>query len=57
MAKIPKFKTLEQAAAFWEIHDFEDYREDTKPVTATVRIPRRKKVHDHPPGLESIPEN
>ena len=42
MAKIPKFKTLEEAAEFWDTHDFEDYVSDTKPVTIAVRIPRRK---------------
>ena len=44
MAKIPKFKSLEEAAAFWDVHDFEDYRGDTEPVALTVRIPRRTKV-------------
>jgi hypothetical protein len=43
MAKIPKFKTLEEAAEFWDTHDFEDYVDDTEPVTITVRIPRRKR--------------
>jgi hypothetical protein len=33
MAKIPKFKTLEEAAEFWDTHDFEDYVDDTEPVT------------------------
>lgn len=44
MAKIPKFKTLEEAAEFWDTHDFEDYVDDTEPVTVTVKIPRRKKT-------------
>jgi hypothetical protein len=43
MAKIPQFKTLEEAAEFWDTHDFEDYIDDTEPVTVTVTIPRRKK--------------
>jgi len=42
--KVPKFKTLEEAADFWESHDFEDYVEDTEPVAMTVRIRRQKKV-------------
>lgn len=44
MAKIPQFKTLEEAAEFWDTHDFEDYIDDTEPVTITVKIPRRKKT-------------
>ena len=31
MKKIPKFKTDEEAARFWETHKFEDYSKDTKP--------------------------
>ena len=30
MKKIPKFKTDEEAARFWETHSFEDYYKDTK---------------------------
>ncbi|MGB7293098.1 MAG: CopG family antitoxin [Thermodesulfobacteriota bacterium] len=30
MKKIPKFKTDEEAARFWETHSFEDYNRDTK---------------------------
>jgi predicted DNA binding CopG/RHH family protein len=30
MKKIPKFKTDEEAARFWETHSFEDYYRDTK---------------------------
>ena len=30
MKKIPKFKTDEEAARFWESHSFEDYHRDTK---------------------------
>lgn len=44
MAKIPKFKTLDQAASFWDTHDFEDYVDDTKPVKVSVRLPRAKKT-------------
>ncbi|MGQ9627832.1 MAG: CopG family antitoxin [Anaerolineae bacterium] len=43
MAKIPEFSTLEEAATFWDTHDFEDYIEDTEPVTFEVKIPRRRK--------------
>jgi len=43
MAKIPEFKTLDEAAAFWDTHDFEDYVDDTEVVTFEVHIPRRRK--------------
>ena len=42
MKRIPRFQTLEQAAKFWDTHDFEDYVGDTKPVTIAVKIPRRR---------------
>lgn len=29
MKKMPKFKTDEDAARFWETHSFEDYHKDT----------------------------
>ncbi len=44
MANIPRFKTLEEAAKFWDTHDFEDYVEDTEPVTVKVKIARRTKT-------------
>lgn len=36
------FQSLEEAAEFWDTHDFEDYVSDTEPVTIAVRIPRRR---------------
>ncbi len=42
MKKIPKFPTLEEAAEFWDTHDFDDYVADTEPVTITVKIPKRR---------------
>lgn len=42
MKRIPKFQSLEEAAEFWDTHDFEDYVGDTEPVTIAVRIPRRR---------------
>jgi predicted DNA binding CopG/RHH family protein len=30
MKKIPKFKTDEETARFWEAHSFEEYHKDTK---------------------------
>ncbi len=44
MKRIPKFKSLEDAAEFWDTHDFEDYVADTEPVAITVRISRRQKT-------------
>jgi hypothetical protein len=32
MKKIPKSKTDEEAARFWETHSFEDYHKDTTPL-------------------------
>ena len=36
MAKIPHFATLEEAARFWDTHDFEDYVDDTRAATLAV---------------------
>jgi hypothetical protein len=44
MKRIPDFKTLEEAADFWDTHDFEDYVGDTVPVEVAVRSTRRKKT-------------
>ena len=44
MAKIPKFRSLEEAADFWDSHDFEDYIDATHRVSIAVRIPRRQKT-------------
>jgi len=52
MAKIPNFKTLEEAADFWDSHDFEHYVAATEPVTMSVRIPRRKATLTIPLGLK-----
>jgi predicted DNA binding CopG/RHH family protein len=32
MAKIPKFKSLEEESEFWDTHSILDYLEDTEPV-------------------------
>jgi hypothetical protein len=40
-AEIPTFKTLGEAAIFWDTHDFEDYVDNTEPVSFQVKIPRR----------------
>jgi hypothetical protein len=52
MAKIPRFRSLERAAKFWDTHDFEDFVEDTEPVTVTVTIPRRRKTLKVPIDLK-----
>ena len=41
MKKIPKFKTDEEAARFWETHSFEDYYKDTK--EAEIRFIKKPK--------------
>ncbi len=41
MKKIPKFKTDEEAAKFWETHSFEDYSKDVK--DAEIRFVKRPK--------------
>jgi len=41
MKKIPKFKTDEEAARFWETHSFEDYYKDIK--EAEIRFIKRPK--------------
>lgn len=41
MKKIPKFKTDDEAAKFWETHGFEDYHRDTK--EAEIRFVKKPK--------------
>jgi predicted DNA binding CopG/RHH family protein len=41
MKKMPKFKTDEEAARFWQTHSFEDYHRDTK--EAEIRFIKRPK--------------
>jgi predicted DNA binding CopG/RHH family protein len=41
MEKIPKFKTDEEAAKFWETHSFKDYHRDTE--EAKIRFVKRHK--------------
>ncbi len=40
--KIPDFKSLDEAADYWDTHSFADYFEDTGPVEIEVRLARRK---------------
>lgn len=40
--KIPRFKTDEEMAAFWDTHDFIDYIADTKPVDDVMFVSPKK---------------
>lgn len=40
--KIPDFKSLDEAADYWDTHSFADYFEDTEPIEIEVRLARRK---------------
>ncbi|MFH1758205.1 MAG: CopG family antitoxin [Pseudomonadota bacterium] len=42
MKKIPKFKTDEEAAVFWQTHSFEDYvRDTTEAEISFVKKPKK----------------
>lgn len=38
------FATIDEAAEFWDSHDFADYWDDTQEVEFEVRIPRHRRV-------------
>jgi predicted DNA binding CopG/RHH family protein len=40
--KIPDFKSLEEAAEYWDSHSFADHIEDTEPVEIEVSLTRRR---------------
>lgn len=40
--KIPDFKTLEDAASYWDTHSFADHIEETEPVEIEVSLAQRK---------------
>ncbi len=40
--KIPDFKTLEEAADYWDNHSFAEYIEDTEPVEIEVNLAKRR---------------
>jgi predicted HicB family RNase H-like nuclease len=40
--KIPDFKTLEEAADYWDTHSFADHLEDTEPVEIEVCLDNRR---------------
>ncbi|HUU38707.1 MAG TPA: CopG family antitoxin [Candidatus Desulfaltia sp.] len=42
MKKIPKFKTKEEVARYWETHSFQDYHKDTNDAEiAFVKKPKK----------------
>ncbi|MDO8727303.1 MAG: CopG family antitoxin [Candidatus Methanoperedens sp.] len=40
--KIPDFKTLEEAADYWDTHSFADHLEETEPVEIEVSLDKRR---------------
>lgn len=44
MKKIPKFKTTEEARAFWERHDFTDFAGDTEEAKIKFVRPQKAQV-------------
>jgi predicted DNA binding CopG/RHH family protein len=56
MEKIPKFRTDEEAARFWESHNFKDYYKDTKEAGMKfVRRPKRTvAVRLDPDDIKSV---
>src|SRR5688500_13447771 len=41
-SKIPKFKSIEEEANFWDIHSFADYWDEFKPVDVVVELSKPK---------------
>ncbi len=44
--KIPDFKSIDEAADYWDTHSFADYIEDTEPVEIEVCLGRRRILLD-----------
>jgi hypothetical protein len=42
--RIPKFKTYEEQAHFWDTHSSEDFPNDFKPVSVKFRRPLRMRL-------------
>lgn len=40
--KIPDFKSLEEAADYWDTHSFAEYITDTEPVEIEVNLAQRR---------------
>ena len=41
-SKIPKFKSIEEEAEFWDTHSFADYWDEFKPVDLVVELSKPK---------------
>jgi predicted DNA binding CopG/RHH family protein len=56
MKKIPKFKTDEEAARFWESHHFQGYYRDTKEagIKFVRRAPRNVAVRLDPDDIKLV---
>lgn len=56
MKKIPKFKSEEEAAKFWETHSFEDYAGDTEEAKiGFVKKPKKTvALRLDPADIESV---
>ncbi len=55
MAKIPDFKTLDEAVEFWETHDSADYWEDMEEVSFEIAL-HQNLFHPRPTVLTHRPE-
>ena len=56
MKRIPRFKTQEQMARFWETHSFEDFHQDTRQAEiAFVKKPKRTvAIRMDPDDIKSV---
>lgn len=54
--KIPKFKTDEEAARFWETHSFEDYHRNTKEaeIGFVKRLKKTITIRLDPEDIKSV---
>ena len=41
-SKIPDFKSLEEAADYWDTHSFADHIEETEPIEIEVCLAKRR---------------
>ena len=44
MARIPKFKTDEEIAEFWDTHDLTDFEEELRPAKDIVFVKPQRQV-------------
>jgi len=54
--RIPAFADIEEAAAFWDTHDFADFMEESTPVQVTVgrELAGHLTIHLDPPDRERL---